>query len=177
MRSSTAVAQNLNGSVPQSLVIMGVTGSGKTTVGQMLAQKLGWEFYDADHFHPEENVAKMSNGIPLDDNDRIPWLKALATLISSSHSQGQSLVLACSALKNTYRAMLRDSSDNVKFIYLKGDESLIGGRLNARKNHFMNPALLPSQFAVLEEPNQEEAVHIDIHPEPEAIVNNIISHL
>ena len=156
---------------------MGVTGSGKSTVGQMLAEKLGWEFYDADHFHPEENVAKMSSGIPLDDSDRIPWLKALATLISSSNSQGQSLVLACSALKKSYRKMLRDSSDNVNFIYLRGSQELIGERLGARKGHFMNPALLSTQFAVLEEPDCDEAVHIEIMSEPNIIVQNILEHL
>lgn len=168
---------NRNKKPAQSLVIMGVTGSGKTTVGQMLAEKLGWEFYDADHFHPEENIEKMTNGIPLDDNDRVPWLKALATLISSSESQGQSLVLACSALKNTYRNMIRDASKSVTFIFLKGDQNLIGDRLNARKNHYMNPALLPSQFAALEVPSEDEAVHIDINPEPVAIVEDIISHI
>lgn len=169
------MAKESNSAQAQSFVIMGVTGSGKSTVGQMLAEKLGWEFYDADHFHPEENVIKMSNGIPLDDNDRVPWLKALATLISSSESQGQSLVLACSALKTSYRKMLKDASSNVKFIYLKGDQKLIGDRLNARKNHFMNPALLPSQFAALEEPTEKEAIYVDIMPEPMLIVDDIIN--
>jgi gluconokinase len=169
--------QNSNGKIAQSIVIMGVTGSGKSTVGKMLADQLGWEFYDADHFHPEENVEKMSNGIPLTDNDRIPWLKALATLISSSTLQGQSLVLACSALKNNYRQLLREASETVTFVYLKGDQQLIGDRLNARKGHFMNPALLPTQFAALEEPSETEAVHIDIMPEPKLIVDSIVSHL
>lgn len=153
---------------------MGVTGSGKSTVGQMLAEKLGWEFYDADHFHPEENVIKMSKGIPLNDEDRVPWLKALASLIASSEAQGQSVILACSALKKNYREMLREASDQLKFVYLKGDEELIGERLRARKNHFMNPALLPSQFAALEEPCENEAYHVDIYPEPLTIAENVI---
>ena len=161
--------------VLHSFIVMGVTGSGKSTVGQQLAEKLNCEFYDADNFHPEANVTKMSNGFPLNDEDRLPWLKTLNELILSTEKKGASLVLACSALKASYRKILKENSENVTFIYLRGTEQLIGDRLNARKNHFMNPALLPSQFDALEEPSESEAIYVDITPGADKVVETIIS--
>lgn len=162
---------------PKSFIVMGVTGSGKSTVGQQLAEKLECEFFDADNFHPEENVSKMSNGVPLNDDDRLPWLRALNDLILSAEKEGRSLVLACSALKASYRKILSENSDTVNYIYLRGTEKLIGDRLNARKNHFMNPALLTSQFDTLEEPSESEAIYVDITPGPDAVVVSILEIL
>lgn len=159
------------------IVLMGVTGCGKTTVGKILANELGWHFYDADDFHPEENVEKMRQGIPLDDNDRMPWLQALRNLIDRAHDNEFNVVLACSALKEQYRNMLSHELKPVKFIYLRGPESLIEGRLRARKGHYMNPDLLPSQFAALEEPSPDCALHIDIAPPPEKIASSIKDQL
>ncbi len=153
---------------------MGVTGCGKTTVGKLLADQLGWEFYDADDFHPPQNVEKMRSGIPLNDEDRIPWLEALANLI---HQTGPEcgFVLACSALKHDYRKLLRVGLKPVQFVYLKGTSDLIRERLEARRGHYMNPKLLRSQFDTLEEP--KDALYVDIAPEPEEIVASIRSGL
>jgi gluconokinase len=153
------------------IVLMGVTGCGKTTVGEQLADQLHWTFLDADDFHPPENKDKMSKGIPLTDEDRIPWLQALANRIIQANSNGESCILACSALKRLYRQMIRGSETNVTFVYLKGPEELIAGRLEKRTDHFMNPALLRSQFSTLEEPNS--AVYVDIDKGPDAIVSEI----
>ena len=155
------------------VILMGVTGCGKTTVGKLLAQDLGWKFHDADHFHPETNVEKMRQGIPLDDSDRIPWLKRLSELIGDAQQSEESFVLACSALKQMYREILKGEIQPVQFVYLKGSLDLVKERLGARKGHYMNPNLLPSQFAILEEPDQAEAIHMDISPQPEMIARNI----
>lgn len=157
------------------IVLMGVTGSGKTTVGTMLADELGWEFHDADSFHPEANVKKMSAGQPLTDEDRLPWLQALSDLIQASHERNRNIVLACSALKHRYRKILRNGLTDVKFVYLRGTTDLIAERLSSRKNHFMNPNLLASQFATLEEP--KDAIYMDITPQPEIIVSSIRKEL
>ena len=133
-------------------IVMGVSGCGKTSVGEALAKELGWDFYDADDFHPPENVAKMANGIPLSDSDRAPWLAALHDLISSSLKADRPGVLACSALKESYRQQLIDSNPNVQIVYLKGSYDLIWSRMSARKNHYMKPNMLKSQFDTLEEP-------------------------
>jgi gluconokinase len=159
------------------IVLMGVTGCGKTTVGKILASELDWHFYDADDFHPDENVEKMRQGIPLQDEDRLPWLEALRDLIDRAHEHEFNVVLACSALKEEYRGMLRHELKPVKFIYLRGPEELIEGRLKARKGHYMNPDLLPSQFAALEEPSPECALHVDIAPPPQKIADSIKTHL
>ncbi|MBP9837392.1 MAG: gluconokinase [Proteobacteria bacterium] len=157
------------------IVLMGVTGSGKTTVGQLLATQLGWEFFDADDFHPAENVEKMRNGIPLNDQDREPWLYNLGELISNSVEKEINIILACSALKHNYRKMLRNDLKPVKFFYLKGDFDQIKDRLEARKGHYMNPNLLSSQFDALEEP--KDAVYVDISPEPSAIAQAVRKEL
>ena len=149
------------------IVIMGVSGVGKTTVGQALAQELGWLFADADDFHPLANVAKMRAGIPLSDTDRAPWLRTLHGLIEGWLASGQSAVLACSALKESYRAQLLVNRD-VKLVYLHADSNQIAERMAARKEHYMNPGLLKSQFDTLEPP--QDAVSIDAaQPVPEIL--------
>jgi gluconokinase len=150
------------------IILMGVSGSGKTTIGARLAQALGWPFYDGDQFHPPANVAKMQQGMPLTDEDRWPWLQALRTHIEACIRQGVSAVLACSALKQAYREHLVIDEVEVKLVYLKGDYALIQERLAQRRCHFMPPGLLASQFAALEEPVQGVVVDI-VHP-PETIV-------
>ena len=152
------------------IVLMGVAGSGKTTVGRALAAELGWTFYDADDFHPPANVAKMARGIPLDDADRLPWLETLRALVRSCLERGERAVLACSALRADYRAYLL-LDERVKLAYLKGNYELIQKRLAARRGHFMSAAMLESQFAALEEPEQE--FHIDISATPDEIVRAI----
>ena len=129
---------------------MGVTGCGKTTVGALLANDCGWEFHDADDFHPAESVAKMKSGAPLTDEDRWPWLERLNTLLLESERQGKHLVLACSALKQVYRDRLARGCAAVRFVFLDGDKELIRARLLERRGHYMNPTLLDSQFAILE---------------------------
>ena len=156
------------------VVIMGVTGSGKTTVGKQLASDLGWQYYDADDFHPPANIQKMSDGIPLDDVDRQPWLESLRNLISESLRRNENAVLACSALKRSYRDYLV-IDERVKLIYLKGDYDLIRNRLTQRKGHYMDPNLLKSQFDILEEPERE--VQVDIASGPDEIVRSIKARL
>ena len=153
------------------VVLMGVSGSGKTTVGKELARQLGWEFRDADDYHPAANIAKMHAGIPLNDEDRRPWLDALARMIDEVRGRGASLVLACSALKHAYQAYLKHDRDDVRYIFLSGSPELIARRLAARKGHFMDPGLLTSQFESLEPP--EDAIRVDISPGPEAIAAEI----
>lgn len=133
-------------------IVMGVSGCGKTTVGKLLAKRLGWDFYDADDFHPPENIAKMAAGIPLNDDDRAPWLSGLHGLISASLQAGKPGVLACSALKERYRQILLACNPGVKFVYLKGNFELILARMKVRTGHYMKSAMLESQFAALEEP-------------------------
>ena len=150
------------------IILMGVSGSGKTTIGERLARALGWPFYDGDQFHPPANVAKMQQGMPLTDEDRWPWLHALRAHIETWGQQGMSAVLACSALKQAYREHLMVDEAEVKLVYLKGDYDLIHERLAQRRGHFMPPGLLASQFAALEEPELRVVVDI-VHP-PETIV-------
>ncbi len=153
------------------IVLMGVSGCGKTTVGEVLAGQLHWTFLDADNFHPPENKEKMRKAVPLTDDDRIPWLQALAARIVSANKTGENCVLACSALKRSYRQMIRGEETNVNFVYLKGPEELIADRLEKRTHEYMNPALLKSQFNTLEEPNN--AVYVTIDKGPDAIVSEI----
>jgi gluconokinase len=149
------------------VVVMGVAGSGKTTVGRLLAAALGAEFIDADDHHPPANVAKMRAGTPLTDADREPWLERLNALLRERTARGASVVLACSALKAAYRdALLRELPD-ARLVYLRGSRELIGARLAARRGHYMNPALLDSQFAALEEP--ADGIAVDVAGTPEAI--------
>ena len=152
---------------------MGVVGSGKTTVGTLLAQKLGWDFADADDFHPAENIRKISEGIPLSDADRAPWLAAMRSAIQQWQSEGKNVILACSALKHSYREELR--AGDVRFVYLKGDAHLIAQRLHARRGHFATDSILQSQFADLQEPH--DAVAVSIAQTPEAIATEIIDKL
>jgi gluconokinase len=159
------------------LIVMGVEGSGKTTVGVLLAQKLGWEFADADAFHSPENIRKISNGIPLTDADRAPWLAGLHQAIQEWVAQGKNAVLAGSALKRSYRAELVSGTppETVRFVYLKGSHDLILARLRSRHGHFARESILVSQFADLEEP--ENAITVEVDRTPEAIVSEIICRL
>lgn len=156
------------------IVLMGVTGSGKTTIGKLLAERLGCGFSDADDFHPPANVEKMREGTPLQDEDRWPWLAALRKAIDGWQEQGMSRVIACSALKHTYRHILSPDND-VVFVFLKGSADVISLRLKARQGHYMNPDLLGSQFDALEEP--AGAVTVDIARTPEAIADDVLARL
>jgi gluconokinase len=157
------------------ILVMGVSGSGKTTIGKMLAQKQQWQFKDADDFHPQINKDKMQRGEALTDTDRRPWLAALRQEIERALGSNVDLVLTCSALKSAYRRVLTDDLDRVKFVYLKGSFELIQHRLQSRQGHFMSPDLLRSQFDDLEEP--EVALVIDIADSPENNVTQIIDRL
>ncbi len=154
------------------LVVMGVAGSGKTTIARMLAERLGWRFQEGDALHPPANVAKMSAGTPLTDEDRWPWLRAIAAVIEGWRAEGASGIVTCSALKRAYREILVGGHPDVRIVHLAGEKGLIAGRMAARKGHFMPTALLDSQFATLEPPGPEEnAITVDISPGPEAIVS------
>jgi gluconokinase len=153
------------------VILMGVTGCGKTTVGAMLAEACGWDFHDADDFHPAENVVKMKSGAALNDEDRRPWLERLNTFLLDSERQGKSLVLACSALKQVYRDRLARGCAATRFVFLDGDIELIRARLATRQGHYMNPKLLDSQFAILERP--QEALRLDIAEGPAELVRSI----
>jgi len=153
------------------VILIGVSGVGKTAIGQLLAEDLGWQFYEGDDFHPQANIDKMRQGIPLTDADRAPWLAALNRLIRDLVREGRSAVVACSALKQEYRdRLLRDTQDGC-IIYLKGDYDLIRKRLHERPGHFMKANLLASQFDALEEP--ERVLAVDTAQEPETIVSLI----
>ena len=154
---------------------MGVAGSGKTTVGKLLRDRTGWTFYDADDFHPAENIDKMSRGIPLNDEDRKPWLLKLNNLIHNTISQDKSAILACSALKSYYREILQLNCPEVVLIYLQGDYEQILARMKQRKEHFMQAGMLRSQFKILEEPQADLVVSVTLSPE--AIVEQIIKYL
>ncbi|BAY98074.1 carbohydrate kinase [Tolypothrix tenuis PCC 7101] len=153
------------------ILVMGVSGSGKTTIGKLLAEALHWKFSDADSFHSPENVEKMRSGIPLTEADRTPWLQNLQTAIKTWLQNNQNVVLACSALKDSYRQILLVDSNLVKIVYLKGSYELIEKRLQERQNHYMSAALLDSQFHTLEEPL--DTLSIDIAESPQVIVQNI----
>lgn len=157
------------------IVLMGVSGSGKTTVGRLLAQQLGWKYYEADDYHPDANVEKMRGGIPLDDGDRRPWLEALRDVIRGCLARDESAVLACSALKESYREFLL-IDERVVLVYLKGDYETIRRRLARRRGHYMNPNLLDSQFDTLEEP-AAAAAHVAVSSSPDEIVKEIRSRL
>ena len=152
------------------VIVMGVVGAGKTTVGELLAQKIGWEFVDADSFHSAENIEKIRQGIALDDADRAPWLEAIRDAIAKWIGEHGNVVLACSALKRSYRERLRVGPE-VRLVYLKGSYESIDQRLRLRQGHFAGEKLLASQFAALEEP--EDAVVVDVGGSPEEIVAEI----
>ena len=154
---------------PRIAVIMGVSGSGKTTIGRALARRLGWLFLEGDALHPPENIAKMKAGHPLDDEDRAPWLAAIAARIDQWRDHGECGVVACSALKRCYRDIIIGNRADVRLIYLEGSLALIGGRLAQRRDHFMPASLLDSQFAALEPPAPEEdaiTVSVDAPVDP-----------
>lgn len=151
-------------------IVMGIVGAGKTTVGKLLASQLGWEFADADDFHPQSNVKKIRHGIALTDEDREPWLDRLREAIVRWIAEGKSVILACSALKRSYRAKLC-VGPQVRFVYLKGSAALIADRLRSRHGHFAGESILASQLADLEEP--EKAITVDITGTPEQIAAEI----
>lgn len=156
---------------PLIVILMGVSGSGKTTVGELLAEKLGWLFYEGDDFHPESNIEKMKRGIPLTDEDRDPWLSALKRLIHDLIEKRTYAVIACSALKQSYRDRLLENAKRVVMVYLKGSYGLIEKRLHDRRGHFFNAKLLESQFETLEEPKDVLTIYVD--HEPDAVVEEI----
>jgi gluconokinase len=155
------------------IVIFGVSGAGKTTVGELLARELGWHFYEADDFHSPANIEKMRRGVPLTDDDRWPWLENLRELIERCVAASENAVLACSVLKRAYRKHLRVSAE-VELVFLRGDYVLVAGQLRHRRGHFMNPELLQSQFADLEEPQpEEEVLTIELGRTPHELVKEI----
>jgi gluconokinase len=159
------------------VVIFGVAGAGKTTIGEGLARELDWKFCDTDDFHPVANVEKMRSGVPLSDKDRQPWLERLRQLIKKSLMANENLVLACSALKKKYRDRLK-VSDEVKFVLLRGDREQIAKQLAQRRGHFMNPDLLESQFADLEEPlASENAIVVELGQKPGELIEKIKTSL
>ena len=159
-----------------AIVVMGVSGAGKSTVGRIVAERLGCPFRDADSFHPKANIEKMSRGAPLTDEDRWPWLQAIASWIAEHRAAGTQCVVTCSALKRVYRDIVTNKqSADVRLVYLQGDFDLIETRLKARKGHFMPPALLRSQFAALEEPAEDEhALTVSIDATPEEIAEQVL---
>jgi gluconokinase len=163
---------------PHALIVMGVSGSGKTTIGEELARRIGWRYEDADTFHPSNNVAKMSAGQPLTDEDRWPWLRAIADEIDRASAAGERVVIGCSALRRVYRDVLVHGRHDIGIVYLQGTQALIAGRLGERKGHFMPPGLLTSQFGTLEPPAPDEhAVTVSIDAPAGTIVDNILKQL
>ncbi len=161
-----------------AIVIMGVTGAGKSTIGSLLSERLNRPLVEGDSLHPSANIEKMSRGTPLNDDDRLPWLKAIAARIDVARRTRQPIVVTCSALKRSYRDILTDGHDDVRFVYLKGSRDLIAGRLAARKDHFMPPQLLDSQMAALQEPAADEpSTVIAIDGSPDDIVNSIVEKI
>jgi len=164
--------------LPSVLVVMGVSGSGKSTIGTQLALALHWDFEDGDWFHPARNIDKMHAGIPLTDEDRAPWLIAIADFIDQARLAGSHAVIACSALKRRYRAVIIGNRPGVRLIYLKGDMELIARRIATRHEHFMPTSLLESQFEALEEPGPDEhPIIASIAPRPREIVMHILADL
>jgi len=172
------MSENRTATLASVVILMGVSGSGKSTVGALLAQRLHWEFADADWFHPTSNVDKMHKGIPLTDEDRWPWLDAIAAWIDQIRCGGEHGVVTCSALKRRYRDVLIGDRSDVRLVYLKGDETLIARRIATRHEHFMPPSLLHSQFTALEEPGVDEMpITVSIEPQPRDIVDQVLGAL
>lgn len=165
----------MNSSQAMVVVLMGVSGSGKTRIGVMLARALGWEFHDGDELHSAANRNKMHRGIPLTDSDRLPWLRRIRRLIDKCLAREISAVIACSALKRSYRDIIIGDSNRVRSVYLKGSRKLIAGRLSRRTGHFMSPDLLASQFDTLEEPR--DGITVDVSGTPAEIVRKIRKRL
>ena len=166
------------GKLPCALIVMGVSGSGKSTIGEQLARRIAWRYEDGDKFHPASNIAKMSAGQPLTDEDRWPWLKAIADEIDRVCAAGEHAVIACSALKRAYRDVLVHGRSDVRIVFLQGTQKLIANRLAERKGHFMPPGLLTSQFKTLEPPDSSEnPVTVSIDASVEIIVDHIVSQL
>jgi carbohydrate kinase (thermoresistant glucokinase family) len=162
------------------IIVMGVSGSGKTAVGEALAKRLAWAFEDADSWHPPSNIEKMHSGAALTDEDRKPWIQSLSNAIRDWNAEKRDVILACSALREEYRSALRDSVPDapiVRFVFLKGTYEEIHRRLRGRSGHFMPESLLKSQFATLEEPDSSEALVVDIRPPVATIVDSIIARL
>ena len=160
------------------IVVMGVSGAGKSTVGTLLAERLGWPFEDGDAFHPPQNVEKMRAGTPLTDEDRWPWLAAIAARIARARAEGTGVVIACSALKRAYRDVLRDGQADVRFLHLTGEPAVIMARQAARQGHYMPASLVASQFAALEPPETEaDVIDLDVEPDPPAILARAVAAL
>ncbi len=158
----------------KAILVMGVSGSGKSTVAEALAQKLGWEYFDADDYHPQANVDKMASGTPLNDTDRLPWLEILRDLIKDNIKSGKPSTLACSALKESYRSILRQ--EGLATVYLYGDFDTIWKRMQERQGHYMKADMLKSQFDVLEEPEEKGVLRISVEQKPEVIVEEVLGH-
>lgn len=158
-----------------TIVVMGVTGAGKTTVGKALAQQLGWRFCEGDAFHPAANVAKLSSGQPLDDADREPWLASLNAMLRAAAADGTPVVLACSVLKERYRRRLTEGLTAVEFVYLHGPQPMLYERVHSRTGHFIDPSLLGSQLDDLEEPSRDEALWIELDQPVQQAVDEILS--
>lgn len=158
------------------LLVMGVTGSGKSTVGELLAGRLGWVFLEADDFHSAANKEKMHRGVPLSEADRMPWLNAIHAEMLAQEENGENAVLACSALRKSYREILTTGLE-VKIVYLRGSRELIGARLRQRLGHFAGEGILDDQFAVLEEPGDAEVLVVDIRESPEEIVEEVLGRI
>lgn len=162
----------------QHVVVMGVSGSGKTTVAKRLAKELAWPYAEGDDFHPDANVHKMAAGTPLTDGDRWPWLRAVAAWMSAQAADGRSTIVTCSALRRVYRDVLREANGSVRFVHLTGDIELVGERVGYRRGHFMPASLLESQYETLEElEDDEDGVAVDVGGAPEEIVKDVISGL
>jgi gluconokinase len=165
-------------SAPTILIVMGVSGSGKTTIATLLAKRLGWAFRDADEFHPKANVLKMKSGAPLTDEDRWPWLRAIAAFLDQELTRGANAIVTCSALKRSYRDIILGGRKGVRLIYLKGEKTLLEARLAKRHGHFMPSSLLQSQFDTLEEPGADEhPLTVSVDATPDRIVAQILDRL
>ena len=163
---------------PSVLVIMGVSGCGKTTIGTQIALRLHWGFEDGDWFHPASNIEKMHAGLPLTDEDRWPWLNAIAAWVDETRRRHGHAIVACSALKRRYRSIIVGDRPDVRLVYLRGDMALIARRIAARHEHFMPPELLKSQFDALEEPAaDEQPITVSVAPPPREIVARILAEL
>jgi gluconokinase len=177
-RSSEGKPGVMAATEPRVVVLMGVSGCGKSTVGNALSKALGWPFRDADSFHPPANIEKMSRGVPLDDADRAPWLEAIARWIDGQLATGASGIVSCSALKRDYRRVIVGAREGVRLVYLVGSKELIAGRMRARRDHFMPVSLLDNQFAVLEEPGADEhAIVVPVAMSPRKVLAAIIERL